>query len=356
MGKAPTALGMTPALYQPTAIPSTKSGVFGGRSILFARLVSVVVCFLASGCASTQLNYNTADLASSLGNLMKSQIFYNLSQALGDPDFIPSQVTISIGTAQTANAVNPTISFPLAPTFTASSRFIQQNNPSAQFIGQTALAGPGLGIQLVDSWNQSWTMVPANSPNQLRRLRTLYQYVTGTMTRRKNVDRDFTQEEAEKQFLCEYPLQAFAVPSAPPGENVAYRLEGCPDNAGSPRLRMHYADPTFTQGPNCVICVDDLKAPHPKLQVNPNLKYHFVRPSKEATPDMVRVGSHGDMAFYVCGAPGGSCPLVANQEPFDGRKAFSDFVLFVYEAMSQPASGGGAGKQSGGASFVYSVR
>ena len=321
----------------------------------FLRLVCVAVGLLVSGCASTQLNYNTADLASSLGSLMKSQIFYNLAQALGDPDFVPSQVTISIGTAQTTNAINPSLTLPLGPTFTTTNRFIQQNNPSAQFTGQTAIAAPGLGIQFVDSWNQSWTMVPANSANQLRRLRTLYQYATGRMTRRGMVT-ELTQEEAEKQFLCEYPLQSFAVPSSPPGENVAYRLEGCPDNAGSPRLRLHYADPTFTQGPNCVICVDDLKAKFPRLQVNPNLKYGFVHPDKEATADMIRIGSHGDTAFYVCGSATGKCPLAPHQEPFDGRKAFSDFVLFVYEAMSQPAGGGGAGKQTSGAAFVYSVR
>ena len=79
----------------------------------FRRLVCVAVCFLSSGCASSQLNYNAADLASSLNALQKRQIFFNLAQALNDPEFVPSQVTISIGTAQTANAVTPTISLPL---------------------------------------------------------------------------------------------------------------------------------------------------------------------------------------------------------------------------------------------------
>lgn len=39
------------------------------------RLVSIVVCMLACGCASTQLNFNTADLASSFNSLTKRQIF-----------------------------------------------------------------------------------------------------------------------------------------------------------------------------------------------------------------------------------------------------------------------------------------
>jgi hypothetical protein len=198
-------------------------------------------------------------------------------------------------------------------------------------------------------------MVPANSPNQLRRLRTLYQYVTGTMTR-KNMARELTLEEAEKQFLYEYPIQSLAVPSAPPGENVAYWLEDCPDNSKSARRRMHFADPTFTQGPNCVICVDDLKAKMPRLYVNPNLKYRFVRSTSEGSDDMVKVGSHGATAFFVCESVTGNCPLVSHQEAFDGRKALSDFVLFVYEAMSLPGGGSAGGRSSSGASFVYSVR
>jgi hypothetical protein len=47
---------------------------------------------------------------------------------------------------------------------------------------------------------------------------------------------------------------------------------------------------------------------------------------------------------------------VANQEAFDGRMAFSDFVLFVYEAMSISGGAGGSARSSSGGSFVYSVR
>src|SRR5436190_307627 len=115
-----------------------------GMVMLIRRLVWIVVGVMVTGCSSTQLNYNTADLASSLFSLMKSQIFYNLAQAINDPEFVPSQVTISIGTAQTLNAVNPTLTVPLGPTFTTANRFIQQSNPSAQFTGTTAIASPGL--------------------------------------------------------------------------------------------------------------------------------------------------------------------------------------------------------------------
>src|SRR5215831_5546027 len=76
----------------------------------------------ASGCASTQLNYNTADLASSLNSLTKRQIFFNLAQAITDPEFVPSQVTISVGTAQTLNSVTPSVSVPLGTPVLATTR------------------------------------------------------------------------------------------------------------------------------------------------------------------------------------------------------------------------------------------
>jgi hypothetical protein len=320
------------------------------------RLVCIAVCFLGSGCASTQLNYNAADLASSLSSLTKRQIFFNLAQALNDPEFVPSQVTISIGTAQTANAVTPSISLPLGSPIATTSRFTTAANPSAQFATQVTNAVAGLGVQVTDAWNQSWTMVPANSSNQLRRLRTLYQYATGTMPR-ADMTRDLNQEEAERQFLCEYPMQALAVSASPAG-NVIYRLDGCQDNNfNSPRSRIIHADPTFTQGPNCVVCIDDLNAKLLRPHINPNLKYHFLRTTAAKADDMTKVGSYGTTDFYVCASAAANCTLVALQDAFDGRKAFSDFVLFVYEAMSVSGGGGaGSARSSSGGSFVYSVR
>jgi hypothetical protein len=77
------------------------------------------------------LNYNAADLASSLHSLTKKQIFFNLVQALNDPEFVPSQVTISIGTAQTANAITPSLSLPLGSPIATISRFTTAASPSA---------------------------------------------------------------------------------------------------------------------------------------------------------------------------------------------------------------------------------
>lgn len=323
-------------------------GIFSLR-----HLMCVGACLLSSACASTQLNHNTADLASSLNSLTKKQIFFNLSQAIDDPEFVPSQVTISIGVAQTANSVSPSISVPLGPSLATATRFTSGGGrPTAQTTSTLGAASPSLGVQVTDAWNQSWTMVPANSSNQLGRLRTLYQYATGTLPHTAP-NTELSQEEAEKQFLCEYPLQAQAV--SPQSGNVIFKLHGCKDNhAGPLRPRIIHADPTFTQGPNCIVCIDDLNASSLRPYVNPNLKYHFIRAPDAKTGDLVRIGSYGSKDFYVCGVAGGKCPGVTGQAPYDGRKAFSDFILFVYEAMSVPAATG-SGRSTGG-SFVYSVR
>lgn len=320
------------------------------------RLAGLAACLLGCGCASTQLNQNTADLASSLSSLAKSQILYNLAQAIADPEFVPSQVTISIGTAQTANSVTPSVSVPLGPSVAVTNRISSGGREQNQFTNVTTNAAPGLSIQVTDAWNQSWTMVPVNSPNQLRRLRTIYQFATGTMPR-ADPTRDLTEKEAERQFLCDYAIQSLAVQPNSPGGNVRYRVDGCLDYHGVATTRLVYADPSFTQGPSCVVCIEDLHEASPRPYLNPNLKYHFIRTSAGKTDDMVRLGSHSGTVFYVCGSAAGACDFVPGQRPFDGRRAYSDFVMFVYEAMSQPAaSAGGSPRQSGGAAFVYSVR
>jgi hypothetical protein len=134
-------------------------------------------------------------------------------------------------------------------------------------------------------------------------------------------------------------------------------VDGCLDYAGASSSRLFYADPTFTQGPSCVVCIEDLHEASPRPHLNPNLKYHFIRNRTDKAENMVKLGSNSGIDFYVCAAPAGDCGLVPGQQPFDGRRAFSDFVMFVYEAMSVPSgSTGGNPRQTGGAAFVYSVR
>ena len=134
-------------------------------------------------------------------------------------------------------------------------------------------------------------------------------------------------------------------------------MDGCLDRDGTATSHLVYADPSFTQGASCVVCIADLHDKSPRPHINPDLKYHFVRNRTDKTDDMVTLGSRDGITFYVCKNAAGDCGFLPGQRPFDGRRAYSDFVLFVYEAMSLPASGGsGNPRASSGAAFVYSVR
>jgi hypothetical protein len=78
--------------------------------------VSVGLSLFVSGCSSTQLNYNTLDLATSVGDIQTQQVLYNLSIILDDPAAIPTHIDLSDGTASTTNSIEPSISFPIAAT------------------------------------------------------------------------------------------------------------------------------------------------------------------------------------------------------------------------------------------------
>src|ERR1700677_3976714 len=76
-----------------------------------------------SGCASLQLNHNTIELGTSVNDLQKQQILYNLSLFADDPAALPTHLDLTGGTAQTQNTVQPTVGFPLG--VSALSQFTQ---------------------------------------------------------------------------------------------------------------------------------------------------------------------------------------------------------------------------------------
>jgi hypothetical protein len=184
---------------------------------MMSRLFWLLGGLLVSACSSTQLNYNASDLATSLHSLAKKQVFYNLAAAFDDKQFVPSQVTIASGSAQTANSITPSLSIPLGSGLTNSAATAANGGISST--NQLSFAAPSLGVSVQDSWNQSWTLSPPSDPNQLSRLRELYLYVTGypgytapdTTPGAKSTTRPWTPAEAERHFLCNYPMQALAV-------------------------------------------------------------------------------------------------------------------------------------------------
>jgi hypothetical protein len=129
-----------------------------------------------SGCASSQLNYNTLDLASTTDSLLTRQILHNFSNFLDRAVAIPAQMVISSGTATTSNSVTPTLSTPLDAGVTTTTTLLRAatttttNTLTAQTANKTA------GLSASDSWNQSWAYAPVTDPDRLKRLQALYRY------------------------------------------------------------------------------------------------------------------------------------------------------------------------------------
>jgi hypothetical protein len=113
------------------------------------------------------------------------------------------------------------------------------------------------GVSAADQWSQNWTLTPLEDPDQLRRLRALYRFGAGQITR--------------GQFACEYPLVQKAPSSGGTGSqsvnvyvggvnssiesdqntaapNLMYTKKDCGNtNVGTP-------DPAFLRAPGCIFC------------------------------------------------------------------------------------------------------
>jgi hypothetical protein len=84
---------------------------------------TLAVCtLLLAGCTATQLRYQTLNEAGSVESLTQKQIFYNLRLFDNDEFAIPSQVTVTAGSASTTNSVAPTFMTPLGSATTITSQ------------------------------------------------------------------------------------------------------------------------------------------------------------------------------------------------------------------------------------------
>jgi hypothetical protein len=129
-----------------------------------------------SGCAHTQLNSNTVDLAQSLDSLYRNQALINLSRLIDDPNTLPSQVGIASGQVQTQTQASGSGTFPIGSQ-------VVQGLPSGAAAG-TALSLSSITEQvrslmfgLNNTAQQGWSINPVIDSNALRRLRAIYRYV-----------------------------------------------------------------------------------------------------------------------------------------------------------------------------------
>jgi hypothetical protein len=356
-----------------------------------------VLPFLVA-CASTQLNYNTLDLAASSQDLITSQIILNLVKFRESHYAIPSQVSIPSGSATTTNSITPTIGGP----WNAQLSTTLANTVAAPLLFTTSHTHTSpnntFGVTAGDQWSQNWTMIPLEDPDQLRRLRALYRFGAGITN--------------ERQLACEYPLVQRAVVSTststsgttststaqtvnvyvsgtkvkseslqspavaepdnsknsdsgsasghgsvaepnvqitkPPAKSTSsstksvdnYILPGCDHGAGTP-------DPAFLRYPGCIICQSGTNK---ELAANELLSNKWLwNPVDSLPPDAIPLGRQLYLIpQYESKKCRGLSPLECSQ------KEYSDFVLFILEAtlQSTSSSAGTSGKgtpQKGGA-------
>jgi hypothetical protein len=136
--------------------------------MIFLKYFFAVVCsLLLAACASTQLNYNTNDIAANVEGIYAKQALVNLSRTIDNPNSIPSQIDIAAGTVQTSASITPSVTTPLSKT-------IAEAGNGAR-TGMT-LAGSGFSLAGNDAFQQSYTVSPITDGNNLRNLRALYRY------------------------------------------------------------------------------------------------------------------------------------------------------------------------------------
>ncbi len=347
-----------------------------GRDLSFARrtamLVSGVVglSLTLGGCASTLLNYNTLDLGSTLDELLIRQVIFNVRKFSEDPYSIPSQVAIPAGTVSTSDAVNSSVSFPFSNSTSVMDSLSKTTSTTLSSMASNASgaarAAKGGTLGGTGSWTQAWTLDPLTDPDQLRRLRALYQYGVGALS--------------ATEFECEYPIigtstggnETGAGPSTTTISGTVLKLpidiKKTTSSSGGGGQRITYwkwqasngycfgshkgelqlvevhPDTTFIKRPGCVLC-EPLKAALAKAGAAPK-EQTLVKNEKLRNDWLVSPKSDAEIlnGAREIGTPGGE--IRVNSEY--GSDEFYQFVLFVVEASAQGSGGGGPSGTGGG--------
>ncbi|MBR0685324.1 hypothetical protein JQ594_05315 [Bradyrhizobium manausense] len=308
------------------------------------RYATIALGLFLGGCASTQLNYNTIDIANNSDNLLTKQVLYNLSAYLDNPIAVPAQIVVTGGTASTSNSVTPSAGAPLDRALSVT---------SATNISRTSsIASPTIGISANDGWTQSYTFAPITDPDRTKRLDTLYRYAI-----------DWSADpNGNRKFVSNFPLIYKSVNYAEPLCLVGKKADNAPNETvdvtadgkklcatsvnGNAAARgqatrsysRQVADEHFLSGPTCVVCGAG-------RHLHPNAKFsgpwlHWQNASgapvplgREVHPGDIPLGSSGGHAFFI--------------SPENAQK-FVDFSIAVQSA-SILAAGGAAGSASASA-------
>lgn len=245
---------------------------------------AVIICFLSSGCASTQLNYNAVEVSSSLDSVYTRETLNNLSKFIDDPSAIPSQVMMSGGTIQTTNTVNPSISFPFGAQI---ARTTQAAPAGLTLSSVNTLSGVGGNVSATNTATQNYNITPINDANTLRNQQALYRHaVWGTPL---------------DKYTYHVPMVFFQ--------------------------DKFFPDPYDLQKPHCVLCADRQGVfsglQHPAVHVNKALPPKWLY--WESDPNLDKLLAQGepvDLGHY------GNHELLMSRADYNSG-VLTDFVVFT---------------------------
>jgi hypothetical protein len=193
---------------------------------VFRVAAFVAACLVVTGCASTQLNYNTLDLAGTVDKLILSQVLYNLTKFKDDPGALPAQVGLSAGTATTTLTLTPSFTgLPLASSSTSTNTVTMAAATTVANANAFTRAAASLGASGTDTGTQTWTLDPVTDPGDMSRLRALYRYATD-------------DSYSPQNLFDDYPVQ------------IAQTAQ-----QGNGKPPIQYADQSFLIYPSCVKCL-----------------------------------------------------------------------------------------------------
>lgn len=306
------------------------------------RALCIFVALAVGGCASTQLNYNTLDLAGTVDQLVAQQVIYNVIKFVENPEAIPSLVSLPAGSATTINNIGASWSDPISKAKAVTDNLAAVSTGASTRTISHAITTNSMTVtpSVSDQWSQNWTLAPITDPDQMRRVRAIYRYALGYSYDKK----DLPQECAKRPTNDPCPTIQ---------DEYASIYKSVSSGADTGMLIL---DNVYLRKPGCVLCTDKKlsdgtdRLSVDDLNVNERLKwgflrwhsgsYHSVQPPNPQTD--VSLGTYGPYELFA----GGQRSNSAN------RTAFAEFVLFVLEGTLSTTSGAGGGKGGGKGLFI----
>jgi hypothetical protein len=297
---------------------------------------AIALTFFLGGCASTQLNYNTIDIANNSDSLLTKQILYNLSTYIDSAIAVPAQIVVTGGTASTSNSVTPSVNSPIDRSLTVTTTNAVSRTSS--------IASPTVGLSANDGWTQSYTFAPITDPDKTKRLDSLYRYALYWSS----------EANGSERFVSNFPLIYKSVNYSEPLCLVGKKPDGTSETVEVPAdskkvcatsvnsnaaargqatrsFSTQVADEHYLAGPTCIVCGSRKRLHISKKIAGPWLHWQNaagdpVPPGREVRSGDVFLGRSSGHSFFASS---------------ENAQKFVDFSIAVQSA-STVASGGSA--------------